>query len=134
MRGYELVSVIFVHEITDPLTSLVKQLDQQVAQASAGRSPQTDKLGVFLVVCSNDPQMKQELQDLIAGEVLKHVVVCTFAAGGPPRYKLTPDAEVTALVYHGSQTVAANLTTRKGEFNDAKAGDIAKAVKQALKN
>lgn len=54
MGGYDLVALIFARDISDPLTSLVKAVDEQLDVAAASRRG-PNKLGVFVVFLSDDP-------------------------------------------------------------------------------
>ena len=131
MGGYDLVALVFVREVSDPLTGLVKQIDQQLEEASA-RRPGPDKLGVFVIFCNDDPAMKDRLRELVARERLKHVVLCSADAQGPPRYKVAKEADYTVVIYKNSEDVASNFALRKGELNEERAKDIRKALAQVL--
>jgi len=128
--GYETVAVIFAREVSDPLTSLVKALDKQLADAPPRRNGE-DKLGIFVVFCNDDPDLPKRLQKLIDDVGLKHVVLCTFAKSGPPRYQIAPEASHTVLVYR-DDIVTANFALRKDELDGDKRGDIRVAVANVL--
>ena len=78
MQGYGLNAVIFARAISDPLTSLVKQMDRHLEEAARrnGSAP----LGVFVVICNDDPGLQQKLQALAGKEGLKRVVLCATNA------------------------------------------------------
>jgi hypothetical protein len=130
VAGYDTVAVIFVREVSDPLISLVKAIDEQLADTPPRPNDQ-NKLGVFVVFCADDPEMPKQLQKLIEAEGLKHVTLCTFAASGPPRYKIAAEASFTVLVYT-DRTVRANFALRKGELDRNMDAEIRKAVAQVL--
>ncbi len=121
--------MIFAREISDPLTSLVKTLDKQLA--AIPRRKGEDKLGVFVVFCTDDPNMPKRLEKLIDDEGLKHVVLCTFAPSGPVRYRIAADASHTVLVYR-ADIVTANFALRKDELDEDTEEFILKAVKKVL--
>ncbi|MCI0704434.1 MAG: hypothetical protein L0241_25540 [Planctomycetia bacterium] len=121
--------MIFAREISDPLTRLVKTLDKQLA--AIPRRKGEDKLGVFVVFCTDDPNMPKRLEKLIDDEGLKHVVLCTFAPSGPVRYRIAADASHTVLVYR-ADIVTANFALRKDELDEDTEEFILKAVKKVL--
>lgn len=127
MGGYDLVALIFVHEVNDDLTSLVKIIDRQL-QESPRRG---NKHGLHLVVCDDSPTVKQQLQDMIAREKLTQIVVSTHPAGGPTAYRVAREADLTVVVY-GNQQVTANFALRQCDLGDPKAVDILRAIAQVL--
>jgi hypothetical protein len=131
VSGYGLNAVIFAREVNGPLTSLVKQMDRRLEEASRRTGP--ENRGVFVVFCSDDPGMRQRLQELAAKEGLKHVVLCTTNSAGPPRYRLAREADLTVLIYGGGpRKVAANVALRKGELEEQRTSVILKELNQVL--
>lgn len=117
MHGYNLVAVVFVREISDPLTSLVKQLDRQLENAPPPRDGL--KWGVFFVFCNEGDGLDRDLAALAEREQLKHVVLCHHKTGdGPRRYRLNADAHLTAVVYDDDRGVVGNVALRRGELDD----------------
>lgn len=131
MGGYDLVALIFVHEVSDPLTSLVKTIDRQLQESSA-RHRTGNKLGVFVVFCSDDPALRPQLQTLIAKEGLKHIVLSTHNAAGPPKYRVAREAELTLVVYEHRDRVAANFVLDAEELTADRTKDIMKALTRVL--
>jgi hypothetical protein len=131
--GYDLVALIFAREVSDPLTSLVKAIDKQLAESSARRKAR-GRLGVFVVFCSDDPGLQQQLQDLIAKEGLKHVVLSLSRnkAQGPPRYRVAREAELTLVVYDPRELVVANYVLDSVDLTPDRADDIVKSMKKVL--
>jgi hypothetical protein len=127
--GYELVALIFVNEVSDPLTSLVKQIDKQLE--TAPHDGNSAKLGVFIVFCNDNGSLNQQLKDLVARERLQHVVLCTTNAP-PPRYRVANEAELTVAIYEDHAHVSANIPVRKGSLNGQKAEEIIRALARAL--
>lgn len=131
MDDYGLTALVFAHEVSGPLTSLVKTLDRQLAEAAA-RGKKRDQMGVFVVFCSDDAGLAKKLQNLAAKEGLKQVVLCTHKAAGPPKYRLAREADLTVVVYNQDETVTANFPLKSGELDEEKAQAISKAVSKAL--
>ena len=49
---------------------------------------------------------------------MKHIILATFAATGPSRYEIAPNADVTVLLYSRG-TVKANHSFTNGDLSDA---------------
>jgi hypothetical protein len=133
VRGYDLVALIFAREISDPLTSLVKTIDKQVGE-SAARRQGGNRFGVFLIFCSDDPGLQQKLEKLIASEGIKNIVVSisTNKSEGPRRYRISRDAELTAVVYKDRGTVTANFVLDSVDLTPGISNDILGALKKVL--
>ena len=130
MGGYELAALLFVHEVSEPLTGLVKKIDKQI-EAAMPRDV-NEKYGVFIVFCNEDARLNQQLKDLIARERLKHVVLCTTNAAGPPRYRLAPEAAMTVVIYEDGSHVSANIPLRKRSLNAGTTEEILQAITKVL--
>ena len=133
MGGYELVALIFAREVNDSLTGLVKTIDKQLNDASAGRGGQ-GKLGVFVILCSDDPTMRQQLEGLLAREGLKQVVLATHDSAGPAKYRVAREAELTVVIYENHSRVAANFAFENGDLEPASSQAIVQAVTRVLPN
>ncbi len=116
-----------MREVSDPLTSMVKQIDEQLEGRPSHRNGER-KLGVFVIFCSDDPKLGQQLKDLLAKEKLKNVVLCTTTPTGPPRYRVSKEADLTAAVYNVNRRVTANFALSKGGLD----GDKSKAILEAI--
>lgn len=79
--------------MSDPLTSLVKKIDQKVLAASGKHG---NKLGMYVVI-GDTADRAEQLRGVATCESLKHVNLCIGAA--PPRYEVNPEADVTVLIY-----------------------------------
>jgi hypothetical protein len=128
-----MVALIFVRDMSDPLTSLVKKIEQQVNAAAAKHKP-GKTLGVFVIVNSADGRADQ-LRVLAQKESLQRVNLCIGTA--PQRYDVSPEADVTAVIYTPTwpprtQEVVANFALRTGELDDAKSEAILAAVAKVL--
>jgi hypothetical protein len=133
VRGYDLAALIFAREVSDPLTSLVKTIDKQLGESSARRRG-GNKLGVFVVFCSDDSGLKQQLQNLIAKEGLKHIVlsISRHKAQGPPRYRVAREADLTVVVYENRDRVAANFVLDSDDLTADRTKDILKSLRKVL--
>ena len=100
--------MIFAREINDPLTSLVKKVDEANAK-------QGSKMGSFVVVL--DKEVKDKLKQLAEKQSLKHIILTMDDKKGPEEYKIAPEADVTVILYV-KKKVAVNQAFRKGELKD----------------
>jgi hypothetical protein len=123
--------LIFVRETSDPLTGLVKKIEQRV-DAAAGKSTRT--LGAYVIFCDNADGLDKQLRGLAEKEALKRV--CLGIGAPPANYGVAKEAEVTVVIYsvgrRPEQKVTANFALRKGELDEAKADAIVKALSEAL--
>jgi len=131
VRGYDLVALIFTREITDDLTSLVKTIDKQLDETMT-RQKRTDKLGVFVILLTDDGNMQQKLKDLAVKEELKQVVLSTCPSAGPIRYKIAREADLTVVVYKDKGTVSANFPLKKQHLDKCTADEIFESVTKVL--
>lgn len=115
--GSNPVALIFAREVTGPLTTLIKKLDE-----SAVRN-RTAHLGAVVVFCSDDEGLENKLKDLARKEGLKQVVLTIDRPAGPQGYDVARDAEVTVILYK-RRTVAVNHAFRKGELKDSDADKV----------
>ncbi len=129
MLGSRPVVAVFARDVNGKLASLVKQLDQAVAQNSQ------QKLASFVNLLGSDPQqLKSAAQSLIDSSQAKNVavVVPREHEKGPDNLKLNPDAEVTVLIYRDGQ-VEANHALAPGQLDDAAIARIVKDTGRILK-
>ncbi len=110
--------------MSDPLTSLVKKIDQAVDAASP-KAPNGRRFGTFLIIGDGTGRADQ-LRDLAKKENVQRVSFCIGEA--PPRYEVNKDADLTVVIYNpgrpGKQSVQANFALRKDELDKAKAEAI----------
>jgi hypothetical protein len=123
--------LIFVRETSDPLTGLVKKIDQRL-QAAAGKTPRA--LGVYVIFVSNTQGLDQQLRGMVEKEGLKRVNLCI---GAPPgAYAVAQEADVTVVIYNPGwrpeQHVTANFALRKGELDESKGNGIVNALSAML--
>ena len=108
--------MIFAREVSDPLTSLVKTIDRQLADSSA-RHRGGNKLGVFVIFVSDDPALEKQLKEISKKEKIDRTVLTIDNPAGPTGYDIPKDADVTVVLYT-KRTVKSNYAFRKGELND----------------
>jgi hypothetical protein len=103
--------MIFAREVSDPLTSLVKKIDEATAKNSGC------KMGSFVVFLSDDEKLEKKLKEVADKEHLKHTVLSIDNPAGPKAYKVDKDADVTVVLYT-NRTVKANHSFKKGGLTD----------------
>jgi hypothetical protein len=103
--------MIVAREITGPLTSLVKKVDEATAKHKA------DRMGSFVVFCTDDQSMKKKLEDLIKKENIKQTVLTIDTPAGPDGYDVAKEADVTVVLYV-QKTVKVNRAYGKGQFTE----------------
>lgn len=103
---------IFAREITDELTSLVKQIDKAVGKN------EKQKMAAFVVFLSDDPDATEpKLKALAEKHGIKNVPLTIFdGTAGPPRYKIAKDAAVTVMMWRGFK-VSSNHAFAKGKLD-----------------
>jgi hypothetical protein len=110
-NGARPVAVIFAKQLTPALAQLVKKIDAATV-ASEG------KLGSYAVVCSDAAGLEQQLQSIAQQMQIQKTVLTLYQPGGPERYRLAAEADVTVLLY-SHFTVKANHAFKADELNDA---------------
>lgn len=117
--------MIFAREISDPLTSLVKRIEEATANNASC------KMGSFVVFCSDEEGLDKKLKELADKIALKHLVFAIDNKSGPTSYKIAKDADVTVVLYTQGN-VKANRAFKKGELKDkdidAIVNDVAKIL------
>lgn len=103
---------VFARETTGPLTSLVKQIDSEIAK---------DKSLKAFVVVPTDATAKtsESLKALAKANGIKNVPLTLFeGTAGPPDYHIARDADVTVMMWKGGK-VQANHAFAKGKMTEA---------------
>jgi hypothetical protein len=106
------VVAVFAREATPAVIQLMKTIDKAVAMN------REKNLGSYVVFCSDAEGIGQQLQDIAQKEQLQNVVLTLYKAGGPEKYRLSPAADITVLLYHHF-TVKANHGFKNGELTEA---------------
>lgn len=117
--------MIFAREVSDPLTSLVKKLDEVTAQNKSC------KMGSFVVFCNDDEGLETKLKELAEKEKLKNIVLSIDNPTGPKSYKIAKDADITVVLYT-KRNVKVNHVFKKGELKDKDIGAIVSEVSKIL--
>ena len=119
---------IFTRSITDDLTSLVKQIDDQVAKN------EDKKMASFVILLSNDADADEaKLKTLAEKAGIKHVPLTVFdGIAGPPNYKIAEDAEVTVLHWLERKTVV-NHAFAKGKLDKDGVKKVVDSTAEILK-
>jgi hypothetical protein len=129
----DLVVLIFANEASDPLTSLVKTIDEKVNEAAGKYQGGQQQLGSY-VIFNDATGLADQLRDVAKKEAIQRVSVCIGAV--PPRYEVNKEADVTVVIYNparrGQQTVQANFALRKGELTESKRDAIVDALVKVL--
>ena len=101
---------VFARKTSEPLTSLVKQIDQKIGE--------NGKLKSFVVITTKQKDSTaEELRKLAKDASIKKVPLTMFGEpGGPPDYELAKDADVTVLMWK-EHRVKVNHAY-KGELTD----------------
>jgi hypothetical protein len=111
--------MVFARQTSDPLTSLVKKLDE-----ATGKN-RDRKLGSFVVFLSDDASTAEKLIALAEKDKIGHTILALGeGAAGPEGYDVAADAEVTVVLYIG-RIVKANYAFRKGKMT---ADDVIRIV------
>jgi hypothetical protein len=117
--------MVFAREVSDPLTSLVKQIDAATVENSKKR------MGSFVVFLSDEEGLKDKLKKLATGSHLKQTVLSIDNPAGPKGYHVAKDADITVVLY-AKHTVKSNYAFHKGELNDEAIARIVADIPQIL--
>jgi hypothetical protein len=112
--------MIFAREISEPLTSLVKKVNE------------TKGIESFVVFCNDTEGLDKDLKKLADKINLKTTILTVGPPAGPEKYKVAKEADVTVVLY-AKQTVASNYAFRKGELNSAAVEKIVADIPNILK-
>src|SRR5579864_8972350 len=110
--------MIFAREVSGPLASLVKKIDDETIKHKS------DRMGSFVVFLSDDEKLEDQLKEFAKKEDIKKCVLTIDNPAGPGAYKVAKEADVTVVLYE-NRSVKANYAFKKGELND-------RAVQQIL--
>jgi len=119
--------MIFAREVSDSLTSLVKQLDAETAKQSK------QKMGSFVVFLTDDEKLSDKLESLAKKEGIKKCILSIDNPAGPTGYKIAKEADITVVLYN-KRLVVANHTFAKGGLNDAAITKIMADVPKIFEN
>ena len=125
MLGNVPVAAVFAREITPALTSLVKKLEQATADNKDA------KVAAWVILLTDDDKAEEKLKELADKEKIKKVILGVESPGGPPKYNIAKEADVTVLLYE-KKTVKKSYVFEKGKFTEKDATSIAAAVKDII--
>lgn len=115
---------VFARQTSEPLASLVKQIDRKIAE--------NQQLKSFVVVMGQTPdKTRGELEKMAKEKGIKNVPLTMFGeTGGPPDYELSRDADVTVLMWK-THNVKVNHAF-KGGLTDKDIGAIMADIPKLL--
>ena len=102
--------MIFAREVSDSLTSLVKQIDAETAKNKGA------KMGSFVVFLSDDEKLGDVVKALAEKEGIKNTIFSIDNPAGPKGYEVAKNADITVVLY-SKQKVESNHSFKKGELN-----------------
>jgi len=124
-NGGNPVAVIFARNMSQPLTTLIKKIDEATAQNKKA------DMGSYVVFLTSNEELGKQLETVAKKEAIKHTVLSVDNPAGPEEYGVAKDADVTVLLY-SDFTVRANHAFRKGQLTEKAIGqivaDVAKIV------
>jgi len=118
---------VFAREITDDLTSLVKQIDEKIGD-------NTDKkMAGFVVLLTDDPDAAEaRLKELAEKQKIENTPLTVYdGVAGPENYKIAEKADVTVMMWVGGK-VKVNRVFEKGKLDKAAIGKIIKDTETIL--
>jgi hypothetical protein len=124
-HGRNPVVLIFARKVSSPLTTLTRKLEAEVVRNRSA------KLRAVVVVLSDEEGLEKTLEALAKEEGIRSVSLAIMEPGGPKHYKLSPAADVTAVLYRGGK-VEANHAFRQGKFDEKAVGSILRDVPNIL--
>ena len=101
---------VFARKTSEPLASLVKQIDKQIAE--------NGQLKSFVVVLGGEPDRgREQLRKLANENGIKSVPLTMFGEpDGPPQYELSKNADITVLMWNHHKVKVNHAY--KGELTD----------------
>lgn len=116
-HGTRPVAVLFTKTITPEVAQLLLRIDAATTKnKEAG-------LGSFVVVCSDVTGIDQQLQSIAKQLGIQNTILTLYKSGGPEKYRLSPDADVTVLLYN-HLTVKANHAFKNAELTESASNAI----------
>ena len=114
------MAAVFARGTSEPLTSLVKQIDA------------TKGINSFVIMLSDEEKIGDEAKALAEKAGIKNTVFAIDNVAGPKGYKIAKDAEITVLLYNKGK-VEANHSFRKADFTPAAVAAIVKDLSKITK-
>ena len=110
-NGSNPVAMIFARDVSEPVTKLIKKVDEATAQHG------DCQMGSFVVFLSDAEDLQAKLKDVAEKENIKTTVLSIDNPAGPGGYKVSKDADVTVVLYN-QHKVKSNFAFKKGELKD----------------
>ncbi len=117
--------MIFARKVSDPLVSLVKEIDAATEKNSDCR------MGSFVVFLNDEEGLAEKLKTLAEKENIDKCVLTIDNPAGPKKFMIAKEADVTVLLYN-KQVVQANHAFGPGELNAAAIKTIVGDIKKIL--
>ncbi len=115
--GSRPVVAVFARELSPAVIQLIKTIDRATAMN------REKGLGSYVVFCNDADGFAPQLRAMAQKEGIQQTVVTLYKAGGPEKYRLSPAADVTVLLYRHF-TVKANHAFKNGDLNNTAIGTI----------
>jgi hypothetical protein len=116
---------VFAREITPAVIQLLKTIDNTTAMN------REQGLGSYVVFCNDADGLGRRLQEIARKEKFQHIVLTLYRPGGPEKYRLSPAADVTVLVYH-HLTVKANHAFKNGDLSETAIGAVGAGIAKMM--
>lgn len=116
-NGEKPAVMIFARQVSAPLTDLIQKLD------AAAEKYKDAQVGSFVIFLGTRDKLEPTLKELDQKLRLKHTVLAIDTPQGPEAYEISPQADVTAVLYNDYK-VEANHAVRKGKLDDKTADKI----------
>jgi hypothetical protein len=124
-NGSRPVVAVFAREVTPAVVQFLKTIENATA------TNREQGLGSYVVFCSDAEGLGRQLQDLAQKEKFQNIVLTLYKPGGPEKYRISPAADVTVLVYH-HLTIKANHAFKNGELTEAAIGAVGADIAKML--
>jgi hypothetical protein len=120
------VVCVFARKTSEPLASLVKQIDSKIGE--------NDELKSFVVILPRKGENPAEdLRKLAEKAGIKHVpLTIGESPHGPPDYEIARDADITVLMWNGHQVKVNHAF--KGELTDGNIRAIVADIPKLLRD
>ncbi len=120
---------IFAREITDNLTSLVRQIDEKIGANS------DKKMAGFVVLLTDDPDDAEARLKTLAEKIkIEHTPLTVYdGVAGPESYSIAKDADVTVMMWVDSE-VKVNRVYKKGKLDKPAIAAIVKDTAKILED
>ena len=115
---------VFARKTSEPLTSLVKQIDKKIGENGALKS-------FVVLVPKNGDEPADSLKKFAKDAGIKHVPLTVGESpDGPPDYEIAKNADITVLMWRDG-TVKVNHAF-KGELTDENVRTIVNDIRKVL--